>query len=75
MRRARRAGVYALLNALGDYKRPMRVVLHWVPAMRAYRRSPEFKAHMTASGLPDYWRKYGFPPQCRAVGSDDFKCE
>jgi hypothetical protein len=43
--------------------------------MRAYRRSPEFKAHMTASGLPDYWRKHGFPPQCRAIGTDDFACE
>ena len=43
--------------------------------MRGYRRSPEFKAHATASGLPDYWRKHGFPPQCKAVGSDDFECE
>jgi TolB-like protein len=66
---------YSLLNAIGDYKRPMLLTFHWIPAMRAYRRSPEFKAHSTASGLPDYWRKHGFPPQCRAVGSDDFKCE
>ena len=66
---------YALLNAIGDYKRPMLLTFQWIPAMRAYRRSPEFKAHSTASGLPDYWRKYGFPPQCRAVGSKDFKCE
>jgi TolB-like protein len=21
-----------------------------------------------------YWRKFGFPPQCRAVGEDDFEC-
>ena len=66
---------YALLNAIGDYKCPMLVTFHWIPAMRAYRRSPEFKAHSTASGLPDYWRKYGFPPQCRADGSKDFKCK
>jgi len=68
-------GSYTLLNAIGDYKRPMLVNLHWIPAMRGYRRSPEFKAHMMASGLPDYWRKHGFPPQCRPVGNDDFKCE
>ena len=66
---------YSLLNASGDYERPILVTYQWIPAMRAYRRSPEFKAHETASGLPDYWRKYGFPPQCKAVGSKDFKCE
>ena len=36
---------YSLLNAIGDYKRPMLLTFHWIPAMRAYRRSPEFKAH------------------------------
>jgi hypothetical protein len=66
---------YALLNAMGDYRRPMTAILHWSPAMRAYRRSPEFKAYAIARGLPEYWRKHGFPPQCRPVGSDDFKCE
>jgi adenylate cyclase len=66
---------YALLNAIGDYGRPVLGTQHWTPAMRGYRRSPEFKAHATASGLPEYWRKHGFPPQCKAVGSKDFKCE
>jgi adenylate cyclase len=65
---------YSLLNALGDYKRPTSMML-WSPSLRAYRRSPEFKAHAIASGLPEYWRKHGFPRQCRPVGNDDFKCE
>jgi TolB-like protein len=69
------ARVYGLLNAVGDYDRPLLLTFHWLPAMRAYRRSPEFKAHMTASGLPEYWRKHGFPPQCKPVGKDDFDCE
>jgi len=25
-------------------------------------------------GLPAFWREQGFPPQCRAVGDDDFAC-
>jgi adenylate cyclase len=65
---------YSLLNALGDYKRPTSMML-WSPTLRAYRRSPEFKVHAIASGLPEYWRKHGFPPQCRPVGRDDFKCD
>lgn len=26
------------------------------------------------AGLPAFWREQGFPPQCRAVGEDDFEC-
>jgi hypothetical protein len=26
-------------------------------------------------GLFAYWQKHGFPPQCRAVGDDDFECD
>jgi len=26
------------------------------------------------AGLPVFWREQGFPPQCRAVGEDDFEC-
>lgn len=26
-------------------------------------------------GLPAFWREQGFPPQCRAVGEDDFECK
>jgi hypothetical protein len=25
-------------------------------------------------GVPVYWRKQGFPPQCRPVGVDDYEC-
>lgn len=67
--------VFLLLNALGDYEKPPLIVANWFPAMQGYRQSPEFKAHMIASGLPEYWRKYGLPPQCKPVGKDDFECE
>jgi TolB-like protein/tetratricopeptide (TPR) repeat protein len=68
------ARTYSLLNSIGNYERPLLLTYHWIPAMRAYRQSPEFKAHMMASGLPDYWRRHGFPPQCKPVGDDDFEC-
>jgi len=30
---------------------------------------------IVATGLPAFWREQGFPPQCRAVGEDDFECD
>lgn len=67
--------VHVLLNALGDYESPLLITAHWTDVMSGYRKSPQFKQHTRASGLPDYWRKHGFPPQCRPVGTDDFACE
>ncbi|MEX0645270.1 MAG: hypothetical protein WD076_08165, partial [Parvularculaceae bacterium] len=47
----------------------------WAPDHARYRRSPQFKTYIRESGVYDYWRKHRFPPQCRAVGKDDFACE
>ena len=33
------------------------------------------KRLMREIGIPAYWRKHGFPPQCRPLGSDDFECD
>ena len=41
---------FELLNALGDYSRPLKVTLQWIPAMRGYRRSPEFTASRPSAG-------------------------
>ena len=36
----------------------------------------EQKRHqIIESGLPAFWHEHGFPPQCRAVGQDDFECD
>ena len=67
--------VHILLNALGDYEDPLLITVQWTESLSRYRQSPQFKQHTRASGLPDYWRKHGFPPQCRPVGTDDFACE
>lgn len=47
----------------------------WDESHKYYRRSPQFKAYMKASGVFDYWHEHGFPPQCRPVGDDDFDCD
>lgn len=43
------------------------------PTMRAEYLRLRHKLN-TELNLP-YWQKYGFPPQCRAMGEDDFECD
>jgi TolB-like protein len=40
-----------------------------------WAKSPERKRLMRERKLDVYWRKHGFPPQCRAVGTNDFTCD
>ena len=46
----------------------------WFPYPLEFRNSPHRKRMMREIGLPEYWRKHGFPPQCKPVGKDDFEC-
>jgi len=47
----------------------------WFPYPLEFRNSPHRKRMMREIGLPEYWRKHGFPPQCQPKGSDDFECD
>ena len=47
----------------------------WFPYPLEFHDSPHRKRLMRFTGLPQYWRKHGFPPQCRAQGADDFECD
>jgi adenylate cyclase len=40
----------------------------------AWLRSPSRKQVMQQWHLPEYWRKHGFPPQCKPIGNSDFEC-
>ncbi len=48
---------------------------HWLRHDPAWLKSPERKMLIRRLHLPEYWRKHGFPPQCKPVGKDDFKCD
>ena len=63
-----------LLVPLGAYDLTPSLDLIWDPSFAGYRRSEQFKDKIKGSGVYDYWRKHGFPPQCRAAGADDFAC-
>ncbi len=47
----------------------------WDPVRPDFRNTPGFKKTLERLGVPAYWRKHGFPPHCRALGSNDFSCD
>jgi len=67
---------------LGDYDRiaaspdlDTNALVQWEPGYPAFRQSPAFKSVLEHLGIPAYWREHGYPPQCRAVGKQDFTCD
>ncbi len=46
----------------------------WLPEAEEFRASPQFKQFILDRGIFEFWRSYGFPPQCRPIGDDNFEC-
>jgi tetratricopeptide (TPR) repeat protein len=46
----------------------------WDRGDGAWLRSENRKQAMRQWHLPEYWRKHGFPPQCKPIGDSDFEC-
>lgn len=46
----------------------------WMRQFRDFRQSEPFRRKIRESGILDYWKKYGWPDLCHAVGEDDFAC-
>jgi TolB-like protein/Tfp pilus assembly protein PilF len=46
----------------------------WARDDPAWLKSQSRKQTMQHWHLPEYWRKHGFPPQCRPIGESDFEC-
>ena len=46
----------------------------WAREDPAWLASESRKQAMRRWHLPEYWRKHGLPPQCKAVGTADFEC-
>jgi TolB-like protein len=49
-------------------------LVHWEPGYPRFRSSAAFKAVVERLDIAAYWREHGYPPQCRAVGKQDFAC-
>ena len=54
---------------------PTNIIAAWEPVRPSFRNSPAFKRTLERLGVPAYWRKHGFPPQCRPLGATDFECK
>ena len=66
----------------GDYDRVAEVedarqatIIAWDRYPASFRNSPQMKRRLVNEGVVAYWRKHGFPSQCRPVGASDFTCD
>ena len=46
----------------------------WHPDGDEFRTTPQFNSVIRETGIYEYWKARGFPPQCKPVGDDDFEC-
>lgn len=49
-------------------------LLLWTEDLAFLRRDPAFQDFLRENGILAYWRKHGFPPQCRPTG-EGARCE
>jgi len=47
----------------------------WNPHWAEFHQTTSFKQYARNNKVLTYWRKAGFPKQCRPVGEDDFECD
>ena len=46
----------------------------WMKDFYRFQKTPQFKEIVRNMNFLPYWQARGFPPGCRAVGSNDFEC-
>jgi len=47
----------------------------WELGFSGFRNSAGFKHVLERLGVPTYWRKHGYPPQCRPARTNDYTCD
>ena len=43
-------------------------LLLWTKDLAFLRRDPAFQDYLRRTGILDYWKQSGFPPQCKPAG-------
>ncbi|MFK8054119.1 MAG: hypothetical protein AB8F65_14220 [Woeseiaceae bacterium] len=62
----------------GQYERiqaSVYAMLWWHPSLPHFSASPDRNRLIRDLKIDQYWRKSGFPPQCKPLGDDDFVCD
>jgi adenylate cyclase len=74
-----KTGVYLWLGAYDQVAtaddNDAELAVAWEPFPPSFRNSAGCKRTLERLGVVAYWRKHGFPPQCRPVGEADFTCK
>lgn len=47
----------------------------WSPSFQRFRQTEAFKQIIRDTGVLAYWQAHRYPPQCRALGTQDFACD
>ena len=68
-------GAYEKVDSSNFSLGPGNVKGIWMKDFAGFRKTPQFKAVVRTMSFLPYWQARGFPPGCRAVGSDDFECD
>jgi TolB-like protein len=64
-----------LLVPIGGYDLKPLLPSVWSHSFYGYRQSAQFKTYLKKIGIYQYWQQKGYPPQCRALGENDFECD
>lgn len=66
-----------ILFAFRDFDRAIMTGYFSLSSFRIYPDIPpaQKRRAIIKKHLPKFWHEHGFPPQCRPVGKDDFKCD
>ena len=67
-------GAYDKVDATHLSLGPGNVKGIWMKDFSGFQKTPQFKEVVRNMNFLTYWQAKGFPPGCRAVGSNDFEC-
>jgi len=71
--------IFLMALAFGAYDRASGALHYkqsiWLPEFTKFRQSLHFKRFVRETNMLSFWRFFGFPPQCRSIGDDDFECD
>lgn len=68
------ANSYRIAFGAYDEMQAVNWAYQWHPMLAGPQNAVHRKRLIVEFGLVPYWRKHGFPPQCRPVGDNDFEC-